>query len=104
MNHPGRLAAFALSALVAACATTGDRATLAQLRHVNIEIKEAKVEDGIEKAIQGYQRFLAETGESKLVPEAIRRLADLKVEKEYGIIATDSTGTRPKRSASAFLV
>ena len=33
----------------------------------------------------GYRRFLEEAPESALTPEAMRRLADLKLEKEYGI-------------------
>jgi tetratricopeptide (TPR) repeat protein len=36
--------------------------------------------------MQSYKRFLEETPGSALVPEAIRRLADLKIEKEYGTI------------------
>jgi tetratricopeptide (TPR) repeat protein len=93
MDRARRIAVLSVSALMAACATTDDRATLAQLHHMKIEIKEAKVDGGIEKAIEGYQRFLAETGQSKLVPEAMRRLADLKVEKEYGIIADPTPAT-----------
>lgn len=103
MKRATGIAAITVTALATACATTGDRATIAQLHHVNIEIKEARVDGGIEKAIQGYQRFLAETGESKLVPEAIRRLADLKVEKEYGIIAGDPTSAKAKQSTKLVL-
>lgn len=90
------LAACTLCLLLGACATSADRATIAQLRHVRIEVKEERVEGGIDKAIQGYERFLAETGESPLVPEAIRRLADLKVEKEYGYLG----GTRTPAPAA----
>lgn len=100
MDRARQIAVIILSAFVASCASTGERATLAQLRNVKIEIKEEKIEGGIEKAIQGYERFLAETAESPMVPEAMRRLADLKVEKEYGIIGTDTTRTKPQRPAS----
>ncbi|MDH3726016.1 MAG: tetratricopeptide repeat protein [Myxococcales bacterium] len=68
------------------------------MRNVKVEVKEEKVEGGIAKVIQGYERFLAETPESPLVPEAMRRLADLKVEKEYGIIGTASTQAKAQRS------
>jgi len=34
--------------------------------------------------MESYQKFLEETPESAMTPEALRRLADLKVEKEYG--------------------
>src|SRR5258706_15286073 len=94
MRHIHRTAPIALSALLVACASTGERATLAQLRNVTIDIKEEKVEGGIEKAMQGYERFLAQTGNSPLVPDAIRRLADLRVEKEYGIIGTAPAATK----------
>jgi tetratricopeptide (TPR) repeat protein len=97
MDRARPIAVLLASAFLAACATTEDRATLAQLHHMKIEIKEARVEGGIDKAIEGYQRFLAETGDSKLVPEAMRRLADLKIEKEYGIIA-DPTPATSERS------
>ncbi len=99
MDRTRRIAVIALSILLASCVSTGDRATLAQLRNVRIEIKDEKVEDGIDKAIQGYERFLTETAKSPMVPEAIRRLADLKVEKEYGIIGTDPTQTKAERPA-----
>ena len=103
MDLARRIVVIALAASVAACASTGERATLAQLRNVKIEVKEEKVEGGIEKAIQGYERFLAETPESPLVPEAMRRLADLKVEREYGLVGTTSTRTKTQHAASTAL-
>jgi tetratricopeptide (TPR) repeat protein len=76
--------------MLAACASVSDRNrnTIATLRDVHIEIKEEKIEGGLEKAMLGYQRFLEGTPDSALTPEAIRRLADLKIQKEYGTIAT----------------
>jgi len=76
--------------MLAACASVGDRNrnTIATLRKAHIEIKEEKVEGGLEKAMLGYQRFLEDTPDSALTPEAIRRLADLKIEKEYGTLTT----------------
>jgi tetratricopeptide (TPR) repeat protein len=76
--------------MLAACASVGDRNrdTIATLRNVNIEIKEEKIEGGLEKAMLSYQRFLEGTPDSALTPEAIRRLADLKIQKEYGTLAT----------------
>jgi len=75
--------------MLAACASVGDRNTntIATLRHVNIEIKEERIEGGLEKAMLSYQRFLEDTPDSALTPEAIRRLADLKIQKEYGTLA-----------------
>jgi len=75
-----------LPGLLVSCAAYDDSRTLASLRDVSIELKEAKVDGSLDKAMQSYQRFLQETPESALTPEAIRRLADLKLEKEYGVV------------------
>jgi TolA-binding protein len=86
--------------MLAACASVGARNgnTIASLRHVHIEIKEEKIEGGLEKAMLSYQRFLEGTPDSALTPEAIRRLADLKIEKEYGTLATGA-GTAGRAKA-----
>ena len=81
-----RLSTVTLLLILSACQSIGDKDTIAGLRHVQIEIKEEKIEGGLEKALLSYQRFLKETPESSLTPEAIRRLADLKIEKEYGTL------------------
>jgi len=78
----------ALVLLLGACQTTGND-TIAQLRNKQIEIKETKIENGSEKAIENYRRFVDQTPDSALKPEAIRRLADLKVEREYGLLPGD---------------
>lgn len=77
---------IAIAGMIVGCQSLGDRGTIAKLRHVQIEIKEEKLEGGLDKAMQSYQRFLKETPEAELAPEAIRRLADLKIEKEYGTL------------------
>lgn len=97
MDRARYIVAIVLSALVAACASTSDQSTLAQLRHVKIEIEEERIEDGIDKAIQGYERFLAETTGSPMASEAMRRLADLKIEKEYGVIGATSPQAKAER-------
>jgi cellulose synthase operon protein C len=78
-----RLSFLMVPVLFVACQTP-DKDTIGQLSRVRIEIKDEKIEGGLEKAMAGYQRFLEETPDSALTPEAIRRLADLKIEKEYG--------------------
>lgn len=80
------LLTFAIPAILTACQTGGSRETIAQLRNAKIEIKEERVEGGLEKAMESYQRFLEETPESAQAPEAMRRLADLKIEREYGYL------------------
>jgi outer membrane protein assembly factor BamD (BamD/ComL family) len=93
--------------MLAACASVGDRNpvsdgntnTIDTLRHAHIEIKEEKIEGGLEKAMLSYQRFLEDTPDSALTPEAIRRLADLKIQKEYGTLTTGA-GTAGRAPAS----
>ncbi len=80
---------LSLLLLLGACQTTG-RDTIGGLRDRRIEIREEKVQDLPEKAMEGYRRFLEETPESALRPEALRRLADLKVEKESGLLSGES--------------
>ncbi|HSG40313.1 MAG TPA: hypothetical protein VLE27_11795, partial [Thermoanaerobaculia bacterium] len=99
-THWLRLSVLALSLLLSACQSGGGKDTIARLRHTQIEIKEEKIEGGLEKAMEGYRRFLEETPDSALTPEAIRRLADLKVEKEYGLLVGDSVAAR-RATASA---
>jgi tetratricopeptide (TPR) repeat protein len=82
--------------ILVACHSVSDRDTIAKLRHMQIEIKEEKIEGGLDKAMLSYQRFLEETPDSDLTPEAIRRLADLKIEKEYGTL---TEGTKPAARA-----
>jgi len=66
------------------CATSSDKETLASLETVELDLKEAEITGSLDKAMESYQKFLEETPESAMTPEALRRLADLKVEKEYG--------------------
>jgi tetratricopeptide (TPR) repeat protein len=96
-----RLFILALPLMMVACHSISDKDTLAKLRHMQIEIKEEKIEGGLEKAMLSYQRFLEETPDSALTPEAIRRLADLKIEKEYGTL---TEGAIPAGPATALPV
>jgi cellulose synthase operon protein C len=96
-----RLFILVVSLMLAACQSTGSRDTIAKLRGQQIEIKEEEISGGLDKAMQAYQQFLEEAPESDLKPEAIRRLADLKIAKEYGILATISepAGRAPAMTA-----
>jgi tetratricopeptide (TPR) repeat protein len=88
-----RLFIALLPLVLAACQTVSDRNTIAELRGTRMEIEEENLENGLDKAMESYERFLQDTPDSALTPEAIRRLADLKIEKEYGAItATDAAG------------
>jgi tetratricopeptide (TPR) repeat protein len=87
-------------ALVVGCAAHPDKATpatLAELRNVRPDVQEAKVEQGLDQAMQHYRRFLEETPETAMTPEAMRRLADLQIERQFGIRAGDG---KPREMAA----
>ena len=71
---------------LSACATTTDNGTLAELDAVPADVEEVYLADSLERAAQSYRRYLEETSASARTPEAMRRLADLQIEQEYGII------------------
>src|SRR5215510_14401319 len=82
--------ALTVIAFMAGCAArvnkpVGTAGTLAELRNVRPDMQEVKVEQGLEQAMQNYRRFLEETPETAMTPEAMRRLADLQLEKQFGI-------------------
>ncbi|MBW2476971.1 MAG: tetratricopeptide repeat protein [Deltaproteobacteria bacterium] len=80
------LVLIVLPIVLGACSTIERTGTIAELRHRHVDINDAEPVDGLDKAMLSYQRFLQENPESALAPEAIRRLADLKIEKEYGTL------------------
>ncbi|HKW61010.1 MAG TPA: tetratricopeptide repeat protein [Candidatus Acidoferrum sp.] len=71
--------------------------TLAELRNVRPDQQDVKIEQGLDQAMQQYRRFLEETPESAMTPEAMRRLADLQLEKQFGIHAGDA---KPREMAA----
>src|SRR5204863_21264 len=84
-------------AFTAGCAArtnkpVGTAGTLAELRNVRPDVQEVKVEQGLEQAMQNYRRFLEETPETTMTPEAMRRLADLQLEKQLVIRANPNSG------------
>ena len=59
--------------------------SIGSLNKKKIVIKEAVVDDSLDKAMQAYRKFLEETPEDDVAtPEAIRRLADLQLEAGAG--------------------
>jgi len=81
-----RLLLCTIPLVFSACSTIDQQGTIAELRNKQIEITDQRLEGGLEKAMMSYHNFLVEAPDSALAPEAIRRLADLKVEKEYGLL------------------
>ncbi len=102
MTRRRSLSGLAGAALLAACATPVEQSgTLAKLDTMKPDIEEVYLEDSLERAADSYRRYLAETEESELTPEAMRRLADLQLEREYGVIGAGGTATMqaPEKAA-----
>ncbi len=91
-----RLIIYFFPIILSACVSTGNEGTIAQLRYRHVEVTEVEIEGGLAKAMESYHRFLKETPDSALSPEAIRRLADLKIEKEYGYISSAESSQEEK--------
>ena len=70
---------------LAGCASTPSSGTLATLSTVQPDVAEVEVADALDLAMQSYRRYLDETPTSAMTPEAMRRLADLQLEKQFGI-------------------
>ncbi len=79
---------FPTMVLLASCASNPDRQTLAGLHDIEADVADITVEDSLERAMDSYRRFLEETPEGVMTPEALRRLADLQIENAYGIMGT----------------
>src|SRR5256712_1052415 len=83
-------------AFMAGCAphvnnkTVATAGTLAELRNVRPDVQEVKVEQGLDQAMLQYRRFLEDAPENTMTPEAMRRLADLQLEKQFGIRTGDA--------------
>src|SRR5258708_37861971 len=75
----------------------GRPGTLAELRNVRPDLQEVKVEQGLDQAMQQYRRFLEEAPETAMTPGAMRRLADLQLEKQFGIRTGDA---KPREMAA----
>jgi tetratricopeptide (TPR) repeat protein len=86
-------------ALIVGCATRTPKTagTLAELRNARPDVQEVKVEQGLEQAMLHYRRFLEETPATAMTPDAMRRLADLQIEKQFGI---RGGGARPRTMAA----
>ena len=59
---------------------------LANHTRTHADLTDITIESGTDKAIQSYQKFLEQTPEAAMTPEALRRLADLKIQREYGTL------------------
>ena len=83
--NPNVIIGLAVAVGLSACATASKDGTLAELDAVPADVEEVFLADSLERAAESYRRYLEETSESARTPEAMRRLADLQLEQEYGI-------------------
>src|SRR5689334_20007493 len=85
---------FALAFMVgcAARAKKNTAGTLADLHNVAPDVKDVTVENGLDQALEQYRKIVEETPKTAMTPEAMRRLADLQVEKQYGIRVGNTKG------------
>lgn len=93
-----RATVLMLVLLAAGCASGPPRDTLADLRDRQPDLDEVVVADSLDKALAGYREYLARVPDSARTPEALRRVADLQVEKAYGILGD---GDAPPASTPA---
>ncbi len=89
-------------AFMAGCAPRANKTvttvgTLAELRNVRPDVQEVKVDQGLDQAMLQYRRFLEDAPENSMTPEAMRRLADLQLEKQFGIRTGD---TKPREMSA----
>ncbi len=92
-------AVLALAFTIGCAARTNNKTsgTLAELHNVHPDVQEAKVAHGLDQALQHYRQFIDETPQTAMTPEAMRRLADLQIEKQFGIRVADS---KPREMAA----
>jgi tetratricopeptide (TPR) repeat protein len=95
--------AIALTAVVVSCAGNPDKQTLAKLHGVPADVAEVAVDDSLDRALDSYRRYLQDTPNSVMTPEAMRRLADLKLEQQFGLLGDGKIieMAAPQESASA---
>ena len=88
MRRMSRLLLSACLLALASCASAPEdtSGTLAELGEVPADVEDVYLEDGLERAEESYRRYLEETPRTRRTPEAMRRLADLQIEQEYGVL------------------
>lgn len=85
MSHL-RLLMLPCALTLASCATDSDRHSIGTLRSLRADLSDVAIDASTEKAMRSYQKFLEVTPETAMTPEAMRRLADLKIQQEYGTV------------------
>lgn len=102
---------FVALALLHGCSSGGSSwqsgDSIGSLKGRKVVVEEERIEGGLEKAIAGYKQFLEQTPEAEMTPEALRRLADLKIQLIEGVYV-DTTrlpaGTVPGQTTVTSLI
>ena len=91
-----RAALLAVSAAVlAACAAPPVEQTIEDLGDQDVNLEPVPVEEDIGDAEQSYRRYLDAAPEGADTAEAMRRMADLQIEKVYGVVGTEPGSAMP---------
>ena len=83
------------TAVLAACATAPPEETIEDLNEVEANLEAPPVEESVDDAEQSYRRYLETAPEGADTAEAMRRMADLQIEKVYGVVGTDPGAAMP---------
>lgn len=85
--------------LLTACTMFNNENTVSLLEQTSIPIKDEKIDASLDKAMASYRNYLQQAPASKQSAEAMHRLANLEVEKSYGITGVDSPAQPGARAA-----
>ena len=72
-----------------ACSSGPEKDTLADLHQIEPKLADVIIADSLERAEESYRRYLEETPSRVMAPEAMRRMADLQIEREFGTLDSD---------------
>lgn len=104
MKGQRKLLLAVVAAVLAACAATPSEETIKDLGDVETNIEATPpIEQTVDDAEQSYRRYLETAPEGTETAEAMRRMADLQIEKVYGVVGRnpDSAMPVPKHAAPA---
>ncbi len=90
-----------VAAALAACATAPPEKTIEDLGEVEADFKSATIEQSVDDAEQSYRRYLDEAPAGAETAEAMRRMADLQIEKVYGVVGTKPGAAMPAPKQAA---
>ncbi len=88
---------------ISACNTqpVSDGNTLDRLDQISVTVQDEKIEDSLHKAMESYRNYIRQAPSSSVKPEAIHRLADLEVEKDYRIEGVEAPAEPGAKAAVA---